>query len=139
MRVFSGSALRLAAMGGVCALALGFSASPAAAGNHSSLTFGYSAGCNGASDTGSQGRFLHDGDRFFVGDVCRDGHSAVLLGTVRGDSAPEVVVWASEGVGDESVESYNVAEGTTVRVRACIGDFADEIYWGCGSWEQGVA
>ncbi|MGA4803121.1 MULTISPECIES: hypothetical protein [Streptomyces] len=128
-------------VGAVCALALGTAASPAAAGTHSWNSFGTtkaSARCTG--DIGSQGRFLHDGDRFWIEDVCgRDGLDAVLLGNVTGDSAPEVVVWATGGGGDENSRSYDVPEGRAVHVRACVGDRADDAYWGCGTWERGVA
>jgi hypothetical protein len=128
---------RVATVTVVAALALTVGAPPATAGTHSYNSFGKSGSC--FADIGSQGRFLHDGDRFWIKDECADGHHAVLLGTVAGDIAPEVVVWATGGAGSERTRAYNVAEGKQVRVRACVGDQEDDSYWGCGSWERGTA
>ncbi|MFI0504240.1 hypothetical protein ACH3WN_15545 [Streptomyces albogriseolus] len=90
-----------------------------------------------------QGAFFHDGDRFWIEDTARDGHSAVLdvdVYTPDGDHYREWQNWNSRGYDYDLIEPYNLPEGYTVFVRACVGNAADKSnFWGCGTWAKGYA
>ena len=129
---------RLFTVGAAGLLAFGLLTSPALAGTNSS--YSKSGSDYRHCPIGAQGRFTHTSDHFSIRKVCGlDNRHGVLLGDVRGDSAPEVVVWSDKQSGSANGRDYNVPEGTMVHVRACIGDRDEGTYWRCGPWRNGRA
>jgi len=89
-----------------------------------------------------QGAFFHDGDRFWIEDTARDGHSAVLDIDVYGPGGYQNSwqLWNSGGFDYDRILSSNTPEGYEVYVRACVGEASDHSnFWGCGTQQMGKA
>jgi hypothetical protein len=76
--------------------------------------------------------FRPDGDRFEVCDGAKDGWSAVAVYT-RGDRGGETAIWASNGAGTCLNQAPDLPEGTTVTVKACLGERPTNRVLECGA------
>jgi hypothetical protein len=114
--------MKVAAISGfAAALFVGFTASPAFAGENSDLSTAEGDGCA----VGAEGRFIADGDKFYISDECKDGYAGVLLVDKKPFSSArwghDFKVWATGGSGTSNTEIHNLPEGTPLYITACVG------------------
>jgi len=79
--------------------------------------------------------FNADGEIFTAYDNCVDGHSAVTRWKI-GTSSTIHTLWDHSGAGGGDDATFNgaIAEGVTVRVQACTGEYGDRSIVQCTAW-----
>lgn len=111
----------------VAAVLVGVSATPSMAGVDSDLS----------TAQGTQGRFLHDGDRLRIRDTARDGESVYGQYKINGGTVRTTAQWNGGVDTYTDFSTGNPAEGSTVTIRAAHQDeFAPDDF---GEWKSGRA
>ncbi|MFD0683366.1 hypothetical protein [Actinomadura fibrosa] len=82
-------------------------------------------------------KFYHDGDKIYIKDNYADGHAAVAEVWASGYGTSHV--WATGGSGTSVTQSINYAEGLTVHIKACIGEYGSRDIISCSPEVTGVA
>ncbi|MGY0021236.1 hypothetical protein [Streptomyces sp. cg35] len=110
------------------------------AGQDAGYVTAYHSDCDNPDHSAAAGRFWNEGDKFWVEDICPDGHRAVLQVDAGAAETGERYDWkveATGGFGDEKTVVHNYTEGTTVQIRACVYEGSTKL--SCSKWDQGEA
>jgi hypothetical protein len=94
--------------------------------------------CN--SGNYSCGKFYNDGDVVTVLDDNCDGHAAVVQ-VYAPDSGISDSLWNTDGCGIKDTWQYGtgMAEGVTVSIRACRGNWSSQYIYSCSTWVSGTS
>lgn len=107
------------------------SAGPAFAGRGGTSI--YSSG----SKEAAYAAFRDDVEKISAQDVLADGHSAVTVYVIEGES--QATLWDHNGASSTpEVRTISRPEGKSIRFKACIGEYSNRSIIACANWTYGV-
>lgn len=84
----------------------------------------------------AQGTFNADTEKISAQDLAKDGKSAVTVYVIEGES--QATLWDSNGSSsDAEIRSIPRAEGKSIRIKSCIGEYSGRDIQSCTGWKYG--